>query len=481
MAIRDLFELVDFEENEVKISPIKQHFKKIKFKDISRKNISLNWQKYRLKRLREKMATMEFSENELKTDNIPRTSKKVLTKAEKIADLEARITFIETGKKTKLEFINSRALNLKKLMMENLMSNGEYIYSVPSSIADKIRRGDYEQKEETMEDVYSSSENSDDIDSELTREIEAAIAAKEADMKKANEAAYQTQGVEYIPSPISREEIEKEIKGKLATDDSTISRTDVEDAIKTGLDTIEVSEEVTKESIRAAIKNEMEKIEMEDRPVSVVNEDGSYRLRREDIDDEIRINYFDRSQLDEPVRDLELVPPTEVTPLSDIKVSKPTDVPTPKIKGEYGNESSKTTDLAEREVPIVVPTRAATETSEVKESVGAEYNAQGSSNSDIETLLAKIEILKKEKQKLEAARQEETEQLVDTDVTLAKTKADLASFAESLEAECNGEKAAVESLQAQRAAKQSEINAALAIMGITDSAQTVETTKGRAK
>ena len=514
MAIRDLFDLKDFEE-EVSRDTNRVHFKKLKFKEISRKNISLRWNKFRLKRLREKLAESKFRESEIQQDAYQGTEKKVMKKAKKIADLEAKITFIETGKKTKIKFINTRALNLKNMMMKNLESNGEYIYSVSSSVADKIKSGNYEEQEisrqENKENTIESVSNAVGISPEFQKELKEAFDEQLDEERKNNAEAFASQEsasndtstnydeINQITNeqtnanepPITQDNVKETIKNSLDTIevDAPITQDDVKKTIKSSLDTIEVDAPITKDAIRAAIEKEMRKNEelthiSSYNSNSVINEDGTYRLKKEDIPDEIRIEHYDIEALDKRFKELQGSysstedTMTEITPIEGDYRLKLGPAPCPSVIEEYNDKKEK---LA-REIPIIVSERNSDVPEEkniAAEKLPEESIPRDEKDSDLMARLTRVKILKEEKARLAEAEKEAADRLLNTREELERQKAELSYFADSLEAECNESNANLEMYNQETAATETEINAILEMLGIKENNS--ETKKGRTK
>lgn len=492
MAIRDLFDLKDIEE-QVKRDTNKMHFKKLKFKEISRKNISLRWNKFRLKRLREKLAESKFRESEVQQDGYKDTEKRVMKKANKIAALEAKITFIETGKKTKIKFINTRALNLKNMMMKNLESNGEYIYSVSSSVADKIKAGNYEEQEISKpinkEKTTESVSNDDLISSEFQQELNEAFAEQLAEERKNNAEAFDGQKGDNDDTSISYDEVNQIISEQLNSNESTITKEDVESAIKNNLNTIEVETPITKAAIRAAIENEMQKNEEGNsdfgyNATSIISEDGTYRLKKEDIPDNIRIEHYDIETLDKRFKSLQESSSsmednmTRITPIQDSHRLELGPAPHPGVIEEYEEKQKNSA----RDIPIIVPER---NTGANEENIISEEKApvkpmsKDEMDSDLATKLTRVKILKEEKARLAEAEEKAAHRLSDTKEELERQKAELSTFADLLEAECNESNANLKMYNQETAATETEINAILEILGIKENSS--ETVKGRAK
>ena len=286
--------------------PLVRPSRKIKFKGISFKNILLRWNSFRLNQLKKKIASkkeklveMEFHGDDL----VPgkkreRIEKKVLKKTQAIARLESKLNFLETGKYYSEEFEGSRAIKLKELMMKNLEYNRASLYSVTEQAAEEIITG------KTVDSVI------DEEAAKIGARVREILAEKEAARKKAAETA---------------EEL---------TENTTSQ------VIDSAVDKINVTPVVSNDEVAAAIDTEMQKIKVsgnESSPAKVnkfINEDGTYRLRREDIDEDFRITRFDRSKL----------PVSETTPIE---------------KAEEPEIPPFSTTAAKRKAPDVEPPRKA--------------------------------------------------------------------------------------------------------------------------
>ena len=161
--------------------PLVRPSRKIKFKGISFKNILSRWNSFRANQLKKKIAAkkeklveMEFEGSDIvpgkKRDKV---EKKVLRKTQAIAKLESKLSFLETGKYHSKEFVGSRAIKLKDLMMKNLEYNRASLYSVTEQAAEEIITG------KTVDSVI------DEEAAKIGARVREILAEKEAARKKA--------------------------------------------------------------------------------------------------------------------------------------------------------------------------------------------------------------------------------------------------------------------------------------------------------
>jgi hypothetical protein len=462
--------------------PLVKPSRKIKFKGISFKNILSRWNSFRLDQLKKKIASkkeklveMEFhGEDIVPGKQRERIEKKVLRKTQAIARLESKLNFLETGKYYSEEFEGSRAIKLKDLMMKNLEYNRNSLYGVTEQAAEEIITG---KKVTSVID-----EEAEKIGARV-REI---LSEKAKSRKSPTEnSTGNTAG-----------ELEKNVTDQVI------------DSVVEGIDVTPV---VSNDEVAAAIDTEMQKINVsrnESSPAKVnkfINEDGTYRLRREDIDEDFRITRFDRSKL--PVSEttpIEVADEPEIPPFSTTAAKrKAPDVepprkalteivertaitfpplPIPTIKEEFGNKSEKVeTPEPKRVAPVVVPERSPIRVRVVKKPVSVEISVseETSDYGDFGTLLARVNLLAAEKRTIDNMRQEATQKAHSVDSAHRETMRRLSEFADSLEADCNASYQSMNEIEKTAARKEAQITAMVELMAAMPS-QT-ENTKGRAK
>ena len=350
-------ELVDREFGHVRV-PISR---KIKFKGISFSNISKRWNEFRLNRLKskliadkEKLVSMEFSNAQL-TKGRETTEQKIMRKTIAIAKLESKIQFLETGNYSTEEFINSRAIKLKKTMMSNLVYNRDSLYGLTDEAANEILNGStVVKKEETsttaveeemrkqqemiaeevqkimaeeqgiQQEVQTDAEviqNRPDVvpitpveDSNelagtfnpiVTEEQKTEIPIEMVNKNEVFDAINEAMATVGVEEPIQREEVAGTIDEAMAKIgvEEPIQREEVAGTIDEAMAKIEVEEPIQREEVAGTIDKAMEKIKVSGNESSIakvnkfINDDGTYRMRREDIPEEFRITRIDRNEM----------------------------------------------------------------------------------------------------------------------------------------------------------------------------------------
>lgn len=454
--VRDDIELVDKKYFRI---PLVKPSRKIKFKSISFKNILSRWNAFRLERLKRKLedkksdlVEMEFSAEQLK--NQEKVEKKVLRKTQAIAKLESKINFLESGNYHSEEFVDSRAIKLKSLMMKNLEYNKDSLYSVNEKTAEEIMTG------QTVSEI---------VDEETAR-----IAARVREILAEKEAARKAAASAPVESEVTTTEAES----------------------------IPV---VSSDEVAAAIDNEMNKIKVssnESAPAKVnkfINEDGTYRLRREDIDEDFRITHFDRSKLpvveeqeidippfSETVRPRKKVdvddPRKALTEIKETKIHTFPEIILPTIREPIAATAENEPEEEDtRTVPVVVPERKSIKVKPVKKTIehkAEEVTAGESTYGDLGALMARVNLLRSEKRTIESMTEETEKKATSVDEAHKEMMRRLSEYADSLEAECNASYEAMSQIKKEAAAKESQINAMIEIMG---AAQEEQPAKGRTK
>ena len=301
-------ELVDREFGHVRV-PISR---KIKFKGISFTNISKRWNNFRLNRLKskliadkEKLVNMEFTNDQL-TKGRETTEQKIMKKTTAIAKLESKIQFLETGNYSTEEFINSRAIKLKKVMMSNLVYNRDSLYGLTEAAANEIVNGP-SVPEQPQEPVVQTVENDmKEQQEKIAQEVQRIMAEQEAAVENSVENAVETPAEpvkestqsEMIPEvaeveiPVSTEKESVAVETEMPQVEipvEQVNKAEVFDAINEAMSAINVDEQIQREEINNAIEEEMDKIKVSSNESTIakvnkfINEDGTYRLTRNDI------------------------------------------------------------------------------------------------------------------------------------------------------------------------------------------------------
>lgn len=462
--------------------PLFRPSRKIKFKGISFKNILSRWNNFRLERLKKKLAAqrenlveMEFSGDQLtpgaKRDKV---EKRVLRKTQAIVRLESKINFMENGDYYSEEFINSRAIKLKSLMMKNLVYNVDSLYCVNEVAAEEIMSGN-------IPDPAA-----DQMRKKIGEDVRRILAEKEQ-AKKATATPSPT------PAPVV---------------DETVSKAETDAAIDETIGAVDVKPVVSNDEIAAAIDSEMQKIKVsgnESTPAKVnkfINDDGTYRLRREDIDEEFRITRFDRSQLPvsektpvemytEPAippfnttqrKKPDVKPPCKaLTPITETKFHEFPKIVMPTIKEKPVKVEIEVEAETERSVPIVVPDRATGAKKPVKPAGPSqiEVTVEVEDYGDPGTLIARVNLLRAEKQTIDNMAEAVQQKATSVDAAHRDMMRRLADYADSLEADCNASYQTMSLVEKNAATKEAQINAMIEIMAAVP--QSTTDVKRRAK
>ena len=467
--------------------PLVKPSRKIKFKGISFKNILSRWNSFRLGQLwnsfrldqlkkkiaskKEKLVEMEFhGEDIVPGKQRERIERKVLRKTQTIARLESKLNFLETGKYHSEEFEGSRAIKLKDLMMKNLEYNRNSLYGVT---------------EQAAEEIITGKKVTSIIDEENIGARVREILAEKSRKSSTENSTGNTAG-----------ELEKNVTDQVI------------DSVVEGIDVTPV---VSNDEVAAAIDTEMQRINVsrnESSPAKVnkfINEDGTYRLRREDIDEDFRITRYDRSKL--PVSEttpIEVADEPEIPPFSTTAAKrKAPDVepprkalteivertaitfpplPMPTIKEEFEQQMDKSGAPEPTRVnPVVVPDRSPIRVKVVKKPANVEISVseETSEYGDFGALLARVNLLTAQKQTIENMTQEARQKANSVDSLYRETMTRLYEYADSLEADCNASYQSMNEIEKDAAQKEAQINAMVELMAATPS-QT-ENAKGRAK
>ena len=469
--VREDIELVDKEYFRI---PLIRPSRKIKFKGISFKNILSRWNNFRINILKNRLAAkkenlveMEFSGDQLtpgkKRD---RLENKISRKTQAIARLESKINFLVNGEYYSEEFEDSRAIKLKSLMMKNLVYNRDSLYCVNEKAAEEIM----------SENSYSAV--IDDTSEKIGARVREILAEKEAARKAA---------------------IEKTAPSTSET---------VGAAIDEEADKINIIPVVSNDEVAAAIDTEMNKIKVEEPKTSVssvnkfINEDGTYRLKREDIDEDFRITRFDRSKLqtNETIPN-EVIEEPNIPPFNTTaEMRKKPDVEAPRKaitaiieppKREFPKiilptikenvEQKQTGEEVDRVVPVVVPERNNEVVRPVVKNTeeSAEVHADEREYGDLGALMARVSILRAEKCTIDGKAAEAERKASSVNEAYREMMRRLSEYADSLEADCNASYREMSEVEKDSATKEAQINAMIQMM--ENVGPTEGQTKGRVK
>ena len=490
--IFDRIELKDHDYGTVKKS---SKVRKIKFKSLSFLNISKVWNNFRLKRAnarlekaKEKVVNMEFgmgSFDRRTGDEASRAETKILKKATAVARLEAKINFLQFGTEVTDDFVSSRAIKIKDNMMKNMRYNADAAYSIPDDKKESI----FAVEEPTTEDVIAAAKKG--VDDALNRimkkkpvapapattsqeeETTPVIKAptkeeirKTVDEMFAEEQKRREQATEVTTEAVVAEEVEPEFNEVDTT--PIIERKEVAETINSELDQIDVVPAVKKDDVADTIQEELSKIvvtkNQSNKVNPYINEDGTYRMRREDIDEDFRVTRVTMSDREKRIEDMRKVNLTVqsafLRSMQMIKDNLDQQAELERRAIEEAPEVEPTLPV-EREMPEVTPVR--TPVQEVKALTAAVDKA--TTKDDLASIMESVARLQREQ---EAAKSREAEIAANEAALKAeKSKAveELLAYQASLQADVQTRTQGLSEREAHNNAMAQEIDSIRQVMG----------------
>ena len=493
--IFDRIELKDHDYGTVKKS---SKVRKIKFKSVSFQNISRVWNNFRLKQLdkkleraKEKTLNMEFGMGSFdrKTgEEMSKAESMILRKTTAIAKLEAKINFLQFGTEVTDDFVSSRAIKIKDNMMKNMRYNANAAYSIPDDKKAEI----FAVEEPTTEDVIAAAKKG--VDDALNRIMKKkpVTPAKETTSQEAETApVIKAPTKEEIRKTVDEMFAEEQKRREQATEASTETVVEQEE-VKKGLDKVEVTPTVGKKEVAETIDTELGKIDVvptvkkddvadtiQDELSKIVvtknqsnkvnpyiNEDGTYRMKKEDIDDDFRVTRVamsDREKRIEDMRNQHLTVQTAFVRSMQL-IKENLDKQAEEEKKQAAAKEEKPVIPAEpvaREMPEVAPVRTPVE--EVKALTAAVDKA--TTKDDLASIMESVTRLQKEQA---AAKSREAEIAANEKALKAeKTKAveELLAYQASLQADIQTRTQGLTEREAHNNAMAQEIDSIRQVMG----------------
>ena len=497
--IFDRIELKDHDYGTVKKS---SKVRKIKFKSVSFQNISRVWNNFRLNQLdkkleraKEKTLNMEFgmgSFDRRTGEEMSKAESKILRKTTAIAKLEAKINFLQFGTEVTDDFVSSRAIKIKDNMMKNMRYNANAAYSIPDDKKAEI----FAVEEPTTEDVIAAAKKG--VDDALNRimkkkpvtpakettsqeaetapvikaptkeEIRKTVDEMFAEEQKRREQATEVSTETVVAQEEVREEVKKGLDEVKVT--PTVGKKDVAETIDTELGKIDVVPTVKKDDVADAIQDELSKIvvtkNQSNKVNPYINEDGTYRMKKEDIDEDFRVTRVamsDREKRIEDMRNQHLTVQTAFVRSMQL-IKENLDKKAEEEKKQAAAKEEKPVTPAEpvaREMPEVAPVRTPAE--EVKALTAAVDKA--TTKDDLASIMESVTRLQKEQA---AAKSREAEIAANEEALKAeKTKAveELLAYQASLQADVQTRTQGLTEREAHNNAMAQEIDSIRQVMG----------------
>lgn len=489
-----IFDRIELKDNDYGTVKKSSKVRKIKFKSISFQNISRVWNNFRLKyynnkleKVKEKTANMEFgmgSFDRRTGEETSRAESRILRKTTAIAKLEAKINFLQFGTEVTDDFISSRAIKIKDNMMKNMRYNADAAYSIPDDKKESI----FAVEEPTTEDVIAAAKKGvDDALSRIMKKKPVAPAPettsqeeettpvikaptkeeirKTVDEMFAEEQKRREQATEATTEAVVTEEVEPEYKEVDVT--PTVGKKEVAETINSELDQIDVVPAVKKDDVADTIQEELSKINVtknqSNKVNPYINEDGTYRMRREDIDEDFRVTRVAMSDKEKRIEDIRkanlTVQSAFIRSMQIIKENLDKQAEEEKKAAETKEVQPATP--AVREMPEVAPVR--TPAQEVKALTAAVD--QATTKDDLASIMESVARLQREQAE---AKSREAEIAANEEALKAeKSKAveELLAYQASLQADVQTRTQGLSEREAHNNAMAEEINSIRQVMG----------------
>lgn len=461
--VHDNIRLVDWKDKKLPWFKIR----KIKLKKISFQSVYENWRNFRislyqklLENRQDNLLNMGFNANQLSNMTaLQRSENRVLRKTKVIAKLESKIRFLETGRYETEEFINNRAIKLKNSMMQSLMWNKDCVYKVPEEVKETFF-AEPQPVPENIETVQQETpvQSAEDNNLEKQNGVEKHDKADQVRVSEENDVSSSAE----ISNTQAQPEVQ-EVHAEHATEQAQSVLTEqeqvVEEAeVKNMESTQEETPIVTNDEVADAIKTEMEKIKVTSNESSsakvnkYIAEDGTYRLKREDIDDEFRVtNVNDNSQ-----ETMTSIPEINIPPFNEV-VERTIDFDI--VQEENMFPGAQNNESLEMQVQQEV-----TDTEDIRKDMQNETNEDDNPNvselaTNLSALLEKVRSLSERRERLAAERAQVEATAMETDKAYVEKVNKLATYAEFLENDCAATERETSETKATTMARQAEINA----------------------
>lgn len=489
-----IFDRIELKDNDYGTVKKSSKVRKIKFKSISFQNISRVWNNFRLKyynsrleKVKEKTANMEFgmgSFDRRTGEETSRAESRILRKTTAIAKLEAKINFLQFGTEVTDDFVSSRAIKIKDNMMKNMRYNADAAYSIPDDKKESI----FAVEEPTTEDVIAAAKKG--VDEALNRimkkkpvtptqettsqeeETTPVIKAptkeeirKTVDEMFAEEQKRREQATEATTEAVVTEEVEPEYNEVDVT--PIVGQEEVKETINSELDQIDVVPAVKRDDVADTIQEELSKINVtknqSNKVNPYINEDGTYRMKREDIDEDFRVTRVAMSDKEKRIEDLKKVNLTVqsafIRSMQIIKENLDKQAEEEKKTAETKEVQPATPEV--REMPEVAPVR--TPAQEVKALTAAVD--QATTKDDLASIMESVARLQREQAE---AKSREAEIAANEEALKAeKSKAveELLAYQASLQADVQTRTQGLSEREAHNNAMAEEINSIRQVMG----------------
>lgn len=504
-----IFDRIELKEGDSIVKKSSNKIRKIKFKSISFKNIANLWKKFRISQLekrlenkKDKLVSMEFDSQDFTNRSIGSSMSvaeaKVIKKTKAIAKLEAKIEFLKTGNHVSETFVSSRAIKLKDNMIKNLTYNTKSVYTISQ---DKIRNV-FETNETTPKEGVKNNDVSD-TERKIAENVERIIAEKKVEDKvqKVEEKTSEMPTEVPVVTVPSREEIrktvdemfesqEKERSVQSATtehqtntlpvedelqkvlslqvepvSEPVVEHSEIRESIEDILSKIDVRPVISENEVKETIEDELETVKISRNESTIakvdkyVNEDGTYRMTREDIDEDFRVTSFRRNREEAPTMIGILRENLIKAQLSDINEKY--------YRKEADTSSAPNNPPAQeevvRELPIVVQERNESVNKTVRQLSAAVDEVK--TMDDIKQIMARVDELRKLKEQTNFKAQAIAEDSAELRAEKSQAVQELLEYQASLQEDYDSSRKKVEEQQAANEELAKEIQSIRDVIG----------------
>ena len=343
-----IFDRIELKDADSIVKKSSNKIRKIKFKSISFKNIANLWKKFRITQLekrlekkKDKLVSMEFDTQDFKNQTFGSAMSvaeaKVIKKTKAIAKLEAKIEFLKTGNHVSETFVSSRAIKLKDNMIKNLTYNTKSVYTLSNDkIKDIFETDKKEPKTETIEEqmvetqrkiaenveriiaensVQDKVQKVETISNEIPTEVPVVTVPSREEIRKTVDEMFASQEKELVVEPKSDPTANSQIEDDLQkildlqvepVTEPVVEHETIKESIEEILSKIDVRPVITETEVEETINEELDAVKISQNESTIakvdkyVNEDGTYRMTREDIDEDFRVTSFKRNKDEAP-------------------------------------------------------------------------------------------------------------------------------------------------------------------------------------
>ena len=502
-----IFDRIELKDGDDVVKRSSKKIRKIKFKSMSFKNIANLWKKYRISQLekrleksKDKLVSMEFDSQDFKNRSIGGSlsvaEAKIVKKTKAIARLEAKIEFLKTGNHVSETFISSRAIKLKDSMIKNLEYNTKSVYAVS---ADKVANIFEPKKVEKK--TEAPKEKMTDTQKKIAENVERIISQKKVEeTSKKSEPVIKEKATE-APTVIvpSREEIRKTVDEMFAAQEKEkpviapeenvteqeqelqkiidlkvepvtepiIEKEEVQESIEEILAKIDVRPVISEEEVEQTINEELNTMKVSQNGSTAakvdkyVNEDGTYRMTRENIDEDFRVTRISRRKDEKPTTMVGLLRESIIN--AQLKT----------IDENYSHKAQQTSSApienpqaqeeVAREIPVVVPERNENVNKTVKELSAAVDEVK--TMDDIKQIMASVAELRKLQEQTNYKAQAIAEDSEELKAEKSQAVQELLEYQASLQEDYNSSRRKVEEQQAANEELVKEIQSIREVIG----------------